>query len=187
MAKTKRHKVFISYHHEQDQKYKERFLRLFSDHIVDKSVDTGDIIDSNLPLDEIRRRIRDDYIAESAVTIVLIGPCTWKRKHVDWEIAASLSDTDKSDRCGLLGILLPNHRSFQKRERNPRLMPPRLAENIEGNNPFARIHDWTRNAETVSGWIHTAFLRRRKEPPPKNNYPQFADNRSGKCSSGWQS
>ena len=187
MSKAKAHKVFISYYHEQDQKFKDRFIRILSDRIVDKSVNTGDIIDSGIPLDEIRRRIRDDYIADSTVTIVLIGPCTWQRKHVDWEIAASLSDTDKSDRCGLLGILLPSHPDFQKQERNSRLIPPRLAYKIEGNDPFARLHDWTRNTEKIGGWIHTAFKRRRKEPPPNNNYTQFADNRNGKCSKGWQS
>ena len=186
MAGAKAHKVFMSYYHELDQRFKDRFIRILSDRILDKSVNTGDIIESGLPLDEIRRRIRDDYIAESTVTIVLIGPCTWQRKHVDWEIAASLSDTDRSDRCGLLGILLPNHSEFQKRERNPRLIPPRLADNVKGDNPFARLHDWTRNAAEISGWIHTAFKRRRKVPPPKNNYTQFADNRSGNCSKGWQ-
>ncbi len=43
---------------------------------IDKSVSPGDIHDGNLPLDEIRRRIRDDHIADATVTIVLIGPCT---------------------------------------------------------------------------------------------------------------
>ena len=48
------------------------------------------------------------------MTIVLIGPCTWQRKHVDWEIGASLRKTRKNSRCGLLGILLPNHPDYKK-------------------------------------------------------------------------
>ena len=46
-------------------------------YILDKSVDTGDIVRCNLPLDEVRRRIRDVYIADATVTVVLIGFCTW--------------------------------------------------------------------------------------------------------------
>ena len=86
MPQTKRHKVFISYHHDEDQKYKERFAKMMKGDIVDKSVKDGDINDRNLPLDEVRRRIRDNFIADAKVTVVLIGTCTWQRKHVDWEI-----------------------------------------------------------------------------------------------------
>ena len=45
--------------------------------MLDKSVDTGDIVGCNLPLDEVRHRIRDVYIADATVTVVLVGPCTW--------------------------------------------------------------------------------------------------------------
>ena len=57
-----------------------------------RSVDIGDI-PKGLHLDEISRRIRDDYLSDSTVTVVLIGKDTWRRKHVDWEIAASIRDT----------------------------------------------------------------------------------------------
>ena len=62
--------------------------------MVDKSVNTGDIVDSNLHLDEIRRRIRDNFIADATVTVVLISACTRRRMHVDWEIGSSLRDTN---------------------------------------------------------------------------------------------
>ena len=119
MARRTRRKVFVSYYHQEDQEYKDRFIGMMSDHIVDKSVDTGDIIDRGLPVDETRRRIRDEYIADATVTVVLIGRCTWQRKHVDWEISASLSDTSHNDRCGLLGIRLPTHTDFSVAEYNP--------------------------------------------------------------------
>ena len=84
--------VFISFH-EQDIAYKERFVAMMGRYMVNRAIDTGSIVDSGLPLDEIRRRIRDDYIAEAAFTVVLIGRCTWQRKHVDWEISSSLRQT----------------------------------------------------------------------------------------------
>ncbi len=98
MTRSRRRKVFVSYYHQEDQEYKDRFVRMMSDYMVDKSVDTGDIIDQDLPVDEIRRRIRDEYIADATVTVVLIGRCTWQRKHVDWEISANLIDTAHNDR-----------------------------------------------------------------------------------------
>ena len=52
-----RHNVFLSYYHEQDQKFKDRFVRMMGDNIVDKSVDLGDIIDNNLPTEAVLQRI----------------------------------------------------------------------------------------------------------------------------------
>ena len=111
---------------------------------VDESVEDGDIDDRNLATDTIRQKIRDEFIADATVTVVLIGPCTWQRKHVDWEIGSSLRDTRNNPRCGLLGILLPDHPDFGKRSYGEHLIPPRLADNCNGDDPFARIYDWKR-------------------------------------------
>ena len=190
MPQTKRHKVFISYHHDEDQECKNRFVKIMGDNIIDRSVDVGAIVDSNLPLDEVRRRIRDDFIADATVTVVLIGRCTWKRKHVDWEIGSSLSDTKNNSRCGLLGILLPHHPDFKKEpaSRNPRLIPPRLVDNCKGDDPYARIYRWSGSPNEVNRvrqWVHQAFQRRDGTPPNNGRLP-FGDNRKGKCSKGWQ-
>ena len=58
---------------------------------MNRSTD-GDIDDS-LATDTIRQRIRDNFIRDATVTVVLIGPCTWQRKYVDWEIGSSLRAT----------------------------------------------------------------------------------------------
>ena len=185
MSQTPRHKVFISYHHDEDQEYKDRFVRMMGDNILDRSVDVGDIVDNQLPLDEVRRRIRDDFIADATVTIVLIGPCTWKRKHVDWEIGSSLRDTEKNPRCGLLGILLPNHPDFGKEEYDPHLLPPRLADNCDEDDPYPCLCDWSNQTMNIRQWIHRAFKRRKNTPDPNNKRWQFRDNRKSKCSKGW--
>ncbi len=186
-----RHKVFISYYHEGDQEYKDRLVQALDSKAVDKSVSPGDIHDETLPLDEIRRRIRDDHIADATVTIVLIGPCTWQRKHVDWEISASLIHRPNNPRCGLLGLLLPTHSDYQKRpeSRNPRLIPPRLERNIAVDDPFAVIYDWPRNgvSKKVLPKIHKAFQRRNQTPWPDDGLHLFRNNRSGDCRRGWRS
>ena len=185
-----RHKVFISYHHDDDQAYKDRLVQALDSKFVDKSVSQGDIHDEGLPLDEIRRRIRDDHIADATVTIVLIGPCTWQRRHVDWEISASVIDRRSNRRCGLLGLLLPTHPDHGKKpeDRNLRLIPPRLARNIDGDAPFAVIHDWPRSglSRKVLPKIHAAFRRRNKPPWPDDGLALFRNNRRGVCLRGWQ-
>ena len=190
MTQIHRHKVFISDYHEDDEEYKNRLVQALESKFVDKSVSPGDIHDQGLPLDEIRRRIRNNHIADATVTIVLIGPCTWQRKHVDWEISASLIDRPNNRRCGLLGLLLPTHPDYHKRpdRRNPRLIPPRLARNIEGNNPFSYIYDWPPKglSKNILPKIHAAFMRRNQIPWPDDGLPLFADNRRGDCSRGWQ-
>ena len=137
--KTPKHKVFISFH-EKDIEYKERFVRMMGTRIVNKSVDTGNIADTGLKTVTVRQKIRDEYIRDATVTIVLIGPRTWQRKHVDWEIGSSIRKTKKNPRCGLLGIILPIHSCYGKK-RNPGLLPPRLADNILGKDPYSLIYD----------------------------------------------
>ena len=183
-----RHKVFISYYHADDQEYKDRLVQALDSKFVDESVSQGDIHDEGLPLDEIRRRIRDYHVADATVTIVLIGPCTWQRKHIDWEISASIIDRRNNQRCGLLGLLLPTHPDYGKPNFNPRLIPQRLARNIGGNDPFAMIYDWPKNglSRKILPKIHTAFLRRNKTPWPDGGLHLFRDNRTSECRRGWQ-
>ena len=126
MARVRRRKVFVSYHHEVDQANRNRFEELFAnvyDIMDSRSVRIGDI-PKGFHLDEVARRIRDDHLSDSSVTVVLVGKDTWRRKHVDWEIAGTIRDTDANPRSGLVGILLPSHPSFRSREYEPYTVPP---------------------------------------------------------------
>ena len=187
MVQTKRHKLFISYHHEQDEKWKNRLVRAMGDRIVDRSIYVGDVLDTNFPTADTLRRIREEYIADVTVVVVLIGPCTWQRKFVDWEIGAALRDTATNPRSGLLGILLPDHPDFGKPRYNHRLIPPRLADNCVGTTPFASIMHW-RNptaVDEVQDQIHRAFRRRRQQPDPDNSRLPFGRNWNPLCAMGW--
>ena len=181
-AMTDRHKVFVSFHH-ADQEYKDMFVQMMDGYIVDESVHDEDIDDDPLKTETIRRIIRDNFIADATVTVVLVGACTWQRKHVDWEIGSSLRDTKKNSRCGLLGILLPTHPNYNTDKYNEHLVPQRLANNCDEDS-YARMYGWSDSPSRVQRWIHDAFLRR-DEVYPDNSLPQFKRNRSGDCSQGW--
>ena len=99
------HNVFISYHHQNDQNYKDILVKLGEDVVIDKSVDTGDISD-DLTDEAIRQKIRDEYLRDSTVTIVLAGMETRNRKHVDWEIYSSMIDGKRNKRSGVLVVNL---------------------------------------------------------------------------------
>ena len=177
------HKVFVSYHHDNDEAYKNDFCDKLWPHFVDRSVEDGDI-DTRNRTDTIRRNIRERFIADATVTVVLVGTCTWQRKHVDWEIGSSLMHTRTNPRCGLLGILLPTHYDYGKDTYRRRLVPPRLDDNLDAD--YAALYHWPSpwRTESVKRWIHAAF-ERRWSVNPDNSRTQFGRNRSGRCYSGW--
>lgn len=103
------HKVFISYHHDNDQQHKDILTKWAKEHriFIDESVDTGDISD-DLSDEAIRKKIRDNYLRHTTVTIVLVGTGTRHRKHVDWEIHSSMYDGSVNRRSGIVVIMLPS-------------------------------------------------------------------------------
>jgi len=105
------HKIFISYHHKSDQCYKDRLIaandNLERSVFVDASVDTGDVSD-RLGDEAIREKIRDEYLRDSTVTVLLVGTETKHRKHVDWEIYSSMYDGAMNKKSGILVVNLPS-------------------------------------------------------------------------------
>ena len=102
-----KHKCFISYHGD-DRNSVQNFLDEFDDVFIAKELDvtyTDDIIDSTDP-EYVMRQVREKYLTDSTVTIVLWGKCTAVRRYVDMEMASSLRDDPVNKRSGLLGINL---------------------------------------------------------------------------------
>lgn len=103
------HNVFISYYHRLDQTYKEKLIEFGKDFgvFIDKSVDTGDI-PGHWSDEAIRKKIRDEYLRNSTVTVLLAGTETKSRKHVDWELHSSMFDGTVNKKSGILVINLPS-------------------------------------------------------------------------------
>jgi len=97
--------------------------------LISKSAQIGDIGPS-LDAETIYQKIRDEYLKDSTVTVVLIGAKTWKRKHVDWEIGSSIRQTKYNSCSGLLGIILPRNSNYHLS----------LYKNVERG--YADLHHW---------------------------------------------
>ena len=181
-------KVFVSFHEDNDTECKNEFVDMIGGLIEHNAVKIDYVRKANRSVGDIRRYIREEYLADTTVTVVLIGVETWQRKHVDWEIGASLRKTDANGRGGLVGIVLPEHPDYEKPTKYPRRMPPRLADNLLGDDPYAQLYDWPKpfDTETVARWIEKAYIRRDGQPPI-NTLPYFARNRTTDPNSGWRS
>ena len=161
-----KHKVFISYHHE-DQKEVDAFIKTFSDEknvFIARAlgVDMSDDIINSDDTDYVMRRIRELYLNDSTVTIVMLGKCTWARRYVDWEIQSSLRQGDKTIPNGLLGVKLPSY----KKNGYPDRLNKNLKQNDEQVDCYARVIEYPSRKDTLRNAIEDAFLARTK----KNGY-----------------
>ncbi len=183
------HKVFISYHHQNDQDYKGKLVKMAHQHkiFIDKSVDTGDI-DESLADERIREIIRDKYLRDSTVTIVLVGPDTRRRKHVDWEIYSSMFDGKVNKKSGILVVSLPGTsdyftapRKLEKTKIYPDIkqwikvstraeyerryphMPARIIDNLLEREAKISVVRWTRIARSPAKlrWLVEAAFQDR--------------------------
>jgi hypothetical protein len=177
-----RHKVFISYHHGTDEpgsgdsSWRKKFEEMFADVIHSGAVQDGDI-DPNENVETVRRIIRDKYLFDSSVTVVLVGARTWQRKHVDWEISASISDTKNSPRSGLIGIILPTHPDYAGQKTiDAHTIPPRLYDNVKSG--YARLYWWTNDPQELQQWVREAYLRK-SEVQPHNSRTPYGKNWTG--------
>ena len=183
------HEVFISYHHSSDQAYKDSLVEFGKNNsiFIDQSVDTGDISD-NLSDEQIRRSIRDNYLRDSTVTIVLISQETKRQKHVDWEIYSSMHDGSVNKRSGIVVINLPGISSDQfsapygdqekellypditswihinqraEYERRFPYMPDRIIDNLLKQDVKISVTSWDRITKAgLEFLIEAAFLNR---------------------------
>ena len=173
--KDNRHKVFLSYYHKDDQYYRNRFEKLFGHLFISKSVEPGDI-DTDVSTEYIKRLIQQNYIEDTSVLVVLVGPKTYGRKHVDWEISATLNKK-VGGYSGLLGLCLPTHPDYSKDKYNADVVPPRLVDNLKSG--YAKFYDWTEDEAKIKKWTEEAFQSRiDKADKIDNSREQFKYNRS---------
>ena len=174
-----RHKTFITYHHD-DQEEVENFIDEFDyyrDVFITRGLGMGmpnDVVINSYDTEYVMRRIREDFLKDSTVTIVLTGRCTWARQYVDWEIQASLRHGEMTTPNGVLGIVLPSAGS------NP-TAPERLSWNLPGvirEQSYSRWHWYPGNDYQLSGWIEDAHdARTARDHLIENPREKFSGNK----------
>lgn len=151
-----RHKCFVSYHvgdADEVVAFLDSFGHVFIPRVIGVS-DEDDFIDS-ADNDYVMDSIREQYLTDSSVTIVLVGQCTWARRYVDWEVYSSLRNDKKNRRNGLMAITLPSVSGDPARQ-----LPARVADNFDSSDGYARWWKYPTSADGLQGNIETAFQER---------------------------
>ena len=151
-----RRKCFISYYHEDEDEV-QQFIDDFDhnqDVLIARGIGasiSGDIIDSTNE-DYIKARIREKYLRDTTVTIVLVGKCTWARKFVDWEVAASLRNTSTASRSGLMAVTLMSAADYSGKQ-----LPARVQDNFDVEDGYARWWKYPTSARSLASMIEAAY------------------------------
>ncbi len=148
-------RVFIS-HYKGDKTEVDNFIKSFSEihevftPYVLGSNDNDDFINST-NTDYIMQQIREKYLKDSTVTIVLIGNCTHSRRYVDWEIKSSLQQGNVLPN-GLIGIILQS-------KGNSAYLPPRFEKKWKNGNQncYARYRIYPQSVDELGEYIDDAF------------------------------
>ena len=104
------HKAFISFKYE-DLDYKDKVMQIPSIDMIDKSLTEAIASDNE---DYIMQKIRSEYLADSTVTIHLIGTRSseslgaYEQRFIKRELQASLYDGAGNTKSGILGVVLPS-------------------------------------------------------------------------------
>ena len=149
-----RHKCFLSYHSvdaEEVLSFVEAYSSVFIPKAIGISEDDPYIESDNV--DYVLQRIRDMYLADSTVTIVLVGACTWARKYIDWEVYSTLRRDPNNRLSGLMAIELPSISDGGGK------LPDRVKLNVSGKNSdegYARYWKYPSSASSLKGLIQDA-------------------------------
>lgn len=151
-------RVFIS-HYRGDRVEVDDFIekfanqeKVFTPYVLGAN-DNDEFIKSTKP-DYVMSQIREKYLLDTTITIVLIGSCTHSRRYVDWELKSSLRQGDYTPN-GVIGILLPSQGSSAH-------LPPRFRDNWtkEHIDCYARYWAYPSSAEVLGRWIEDAYAAR---------------------------
>ena len=161
------HKCFISYH-AADSEAVDDFCEKFSGSFIRRGIQMeDDIIDSD-NTDYVMQRIRQLYLQDSTVTLVLIGKCTWARRFVDWEVQASLRQPKDGYANGLLAVQL--WQSYTT-------LPNRVKLNFDSG--YAKFYKYPTSSTILSNRIDEAWnARSEKANLITNPRDRFSYNRT---------
>ena len=162
-----RHKCFISYD-SADKKAVDDFCNKFDGVFLRRGLKMEDDIINSNNTDYVMQRIRQLYLQDSTVTIVLVGKCTWARRFVDWEVQSSLRVSQSGPPPnGLVAIQLWD---------SYKTLPNRV--NLNVNSGYGKFYKYPSSTTALSKMIDEAFNVRSNTNLIENPRDRFANNRS---------
>lgn len=109
-------KIYISCYENNDKVFKEKIIELnkarngaifelinSQEEEIEKEILSLNINDSKSFIE----RIRNKYLRDADVVILLLGLETKKRKSIDWELKAAMTETNLFSKSGILIVYLP--------------------------------------------------------------------------------
>ena len=163
--------VFLSFH-QADANEVEQFAATHRAYFNDiRTVGVRDV-DTDIPVkgdsgnaEYVIQRIRGKYIAGTSCTIVLIGRCTWARRFVDWEVAATLRNNVNDPRGALIAVQLPSAAM-----NNWIHLPEKVKMNIawdanQNQSGYGRFYAHPPDGVTLETWVEQAIHRRNTMAP----------------------
>ena len=142
------HKCFISYH-VADKNAVDNFCDNFSGVFIRRGIQMEEDIINSTNTDYVMQRIRQLYLKDSTVTIVLIGRCTWARRFVDWEVQASLRNPANGYPNGLVAIQLWDSYTT---------LPERVSLNVDSG--YAKFYKYPSSSSVLDNIIEEAWNAR---------------------------
>lgn len=141
MAKRR---VFISYHHANEQSAVDAFVKQFSedldvftDRSVERAADSDDV--------DYLARVCRERIDGTSVTIVIVGRETGLRKFVDWEIDYTLDCKHGLVAISRIGL-----------EDSAASLPDRLKDNLKSGTGYAKWYKYPNSASSLKTMIEEA-------------------------------
>ncbi len=160
-------RVFVSYHHGLNKGHAEKIQSIIQSlGYNDISItDEIKIEDEDTKTEEtIRREIRDRFLREVDVTIVIVGQDSINRKHIDWEIRSSIYRFENS-REG--SIVVVNALADENRG-SKWIMDPELIDLVDVGKSPEKIRFWPNEFPGASNSFD--WLPERIFNSIKNNY-----------------
>jgi hypothetical protein len=171
VANRIRRKCFLSYH-KDDQQLVDDFIADFDDSrdlFIMRGIRAPEDLINSRNTDYVMSQIRKRFLADSTVTIVLIGRCTWARRFVDWEIQASLRQPTDRYPNGLVAINLENGKG--------RTLPDRMRLNVDSG--YSKFYRYPSSSASFSTMVEEAFdARTSKAQIIRNPRDRYLNNRS---------
>jgi len=146
---------------------KHDFLRFQSEHRIDQD------IENCFGRTELLKKLREKWLGDTAVTILLIGNASpASAEYLDLEIAASLYEDKSYGRNGLVGITLPSAASSSQN-----YVPPRFADNWAHGTGYARWYKYPESLAALQPMIADAMDARTTRAEFVNNQRALLESR----------